>query len=70
MLFQQLKLDVSKLTFVENIDLKSVASAGKLNIVLVDTNTLPADLHYLAPHVKKITDHLKEEGVDYHPDCE
>ena len=70
MLFQQLKLDVSKLKFVENIDLKSVASAGKLNIVLVDTNTLPADLHYLAPHVKKIIDHHKDVGVDYHPDCE
>ena len=70
MLFQQLKLDATKLTFVENVDLKSLATAGKLNIVLVDTNTLPADLHYLVPHVKKIIDHHKDEGVEYHPDCE
>lgn len=70
MLFQQLKLDATKLQFVENIDLKLLATAGKLSIVLVDTNTLPADLHYLAPHVKKIVDHHKDVGVNYHPDCE
>ena len=70
MLFQQLKLDATKLTYVENIDLKSLAAAGKLNIVLVDTNTLPAQLHHLVPHVKKIIDHHKDDGVEYHPDCE
>ena len=70
MLFQQLQLDATKLTFVNNVDLKSLATAGKLNIVLVDTNTLPVDLHYLVPHVKKIIDHHKDVGVEYHPDCE
>ena len=70
MLFQQLKLDIAKLLFVENVDLKSLAAAGKLNIVLVDTNTLPTNLHYLVPHVKRIIDHHKDEGVEYHSDCE
>jgi len=70
MLFEQLKLDATKLLFVENIDLKSLATAGKLSVVLVDTNTLSSDLHYLVPHVKQIIDHHKDQGVDYHPDCE
>lgn len=70
MLFEQLKLDATKLLFVENVDLKLLATAGKLNIVLVDTNTLPSGLHYLVPHVKQIVDHHKDQGVDYHPDCE
>ena len=70
MLFQQLKLDATKLVFVENVDLKSLATSGKLNIELVDANTLPAELHYLEPCVKRIIDHHKDEGVRYHPDCQ
>ena len=70
MLFEQLKLDATKLVFIENVDLKSLATAGKLSVVLVDTNTLPSQLHHLVPHVKQIIDHHKDEGVHYHPDCE
>ena len=70
MLFQQLKLDTTKLHFVENVDLKSLATAGKLTIVLVDTNTLSTNLHCLIPHVKRIIDHHKDECVEYHRECE
>ena len=70
MLFEQFKLDTSKLLFINDVELSTLADSGELSVVLVDTNTLPPDLKQLAPHVKKIIDHHKDVGVGYHADCE
>ena len=70
MLFEQFKLDTNKLLFIGDVELNSIAGAGKLSVVLVDTNTLTSDLNQLTPHVKKIVDHHKDVGISYHADCE
>jgi len=70
MLFEQFKLDTSKLLFISDVELRSIASSGKLSVILVDTNALTFDLTQLAPHVKKIVDHHKDVGISYHAECE
>lgn len=65
-LFQEAGVEVESLVFLDDIDLAGIHARGRLRLVLVDHNRLPAARSAWAPAVEEILDHHDDE--DQHPE--
>lgn len=61
-LFHEARLDAAKLVFLDDIDLDRLHAGGRLGLVLVDHNRLPAAREAWGPVVEEILDHHQDEG--------
>ncbi|ORX88784.1 DHH phosphoesterase [Basidiobolus meristosporus CBS 931.73] len=61
--FNKCGIKTDELVFIDEIDLKSLASAATLELVIVDHNKLAPKQDYLGDYVKGILDHHKDEGL-------
>lgn len=61
-LFREAGVQVASLIFLDEIELDTVNARGRLRLVLVDHNRLPAVRSAWAPAVEEILDHHEDEG--------
>jgi len=62
-LFAEVGIDTSNLVFTDEIDLDALQSAGRLELVLIDHNKLPAAYTNWSAPVVEILDHHADEGL-------
>eukprot|EP00899_Mesostigma_viride_P029444 jgi/Mesvir1/9685/Mv12166-RA.1 len=64
-LFKELGVDVPALLFIDEVDLHKLHKANRLQLILVDHNTLAASQSTLADAVVEIIDHHKKDVLPY-----
>ena len=62
-LFREVGVDVSRLCFLDDVDLDVLAECKRLDLVLVDHNRLAGSQQALAERVTEIIDHHEDEGL-------
>lgn len=62
-LFREAGVEVEELLFLDDVDLAALHAQGRLRLVLVDHNRLPARREAWGPAVEEILDHHEDEGL-------